>query len=223
MGPTEFLHSEGKTNKAIVLFHGYGADMNDLAPLRQWLDPKGEWHWYFPNGPVRVPFGDMWEGRAWFPIDMAELEQAMRENRFRSFAGPATEAFDGAVRGMEAFLAPLAQKHPDLVIGGFSQGAMGVSHVALRGNVPVKGFVLLSGTLVDEAALVASPLTQSLSFFQSHGESDPLLSFPAAKALNALLGQRGHSGVWYPFRGGHEIPPAVLQALQGFLGGILSV
>jgi len=190
--------------------------MNDLAPLHQVIDPEGEWNWYFPNGPLRIPFGVQWEGRAWFPIDMLELERAMQAGTHRDFSGHSTADFSHAVETMEGFVREIGQKHPDLVIGGFSQGAMGASHVAARIATPLKGLVLLSATLVDKAALEKAP-NQDLTFFQSHGDSDQLLGHKAAKNLFDLLTAKGMHGVWTPFRGGHEIPMQVLQGLKAYL------
>lgn len=195
--------------------------MNDLAPLHQYLDPTGEWNWYFPNGPIRIPFGVQWEGRAWFPIDMAELEKAMQAGKHRDFSGISGPAFLEAVKVMESIVKEISAKHPELVIGGFSQGAMGASHVAARNNVALKGLILLSGSLVDKESLLATP-DQELPFFQSHGDSDPLLGFAAAKELHSLFTSKGYKGIWYPFRGGHEIPQGVLESLATFLRHVLA-
>lgn len=214
--PLKFVHVEGSTSKALVLFHGYGANMHDLAPLHRWLDPEQRWHWYFPQGPLSIPFGAAWEGHAWFPIDMEALEASMREGRHRDFSGPATPAFHEAIVAMESFVAEVAKKHGAPVVGGFSQGAMGASHVVMTGKVPAKALVLLSGALVDAQALRESAVT-ALPFFQSHGQSDPLLGLDSARALYDLLERKGLSGEWHDFRGGHEIPPQVLDQLRQFL------
>jgi phospholipase/carboxylesterase len=212
----QHVYNAGSSETAIVLFHGYGADMNDLAGLTNYLDPSGKFHWYFPNGPVRVPFGNMWEGRAWFPIDMAELERAMRENRHRAFADKRPVEFVQSLELMQQELITLRQRHPRLILGGFSQGAMLASHLAAL--TPVDALIILSGTLLDRAGLTAA-LSQSAPtpFFQSHGDADALLSLAQAKDLNQLLKEHGWDGVWAPFRGGHEIPLQVIQTLQSFL------
>lgn len=209
------VHNGGTSDTAVVLFHGYGADMNDLAPLHRYLDPDGKFHWYFPNGPVPVPFGNMWEGRAWFPIDMAELERAMRENRHRTFADKRPPEFLASLETVELELRELQKRHSKLILGGFSQGAMLASHLAAR--LSPTALIILSGTLLDRTGLEAAPFERSVPFFQSHGDNDPLLSLAQAKDLNQLLKEKGWDGVWAPFRGGHEIPPQVLQTLMTFL------
>src|SRR6476620_4952081 len=63
----------------VVFFHGYGANMHDLFPLWE-LWHKDKFNWYFPNGIQSLPMG-YYEGRAWFSIDVAGLERAMREGK----------------------------------------------------------------------------------------------------------------------------------------------
>jgi phospholipase/carboxylesterase len=210
------LQFAGSTSRAIILLHGYGADMHDLSSLREWLDPEQRWHWYFPNGPLRIPMGGYGEGRAWFPIDLAALEEAMRRGTTRDFSGDSSREFLQAVEGAEAFCQQIKDQHAELIIGGFSQGAMVTSHVAARDNVSLKGLVLLSGNLVDLKTLEAST-PPVIPFFQSHGQQDAVLGFTHAEALHALLVKKGLKGTWVPFRGGHEIPLPVLQGLKSFL------
>jgi len=220
MQNSEMLHYPGSGNRAVVLFHGYGADMRDLAPLKDWLDPAGAWHWYFPNGPGRVDLGAHYEGRSWFPIDMVALEAAMRAGTTRDFAGHAAPGFDAAVAGAEHLCQQLAQRHSGgLVIGGFSQGAMLTSHVALRGQVPLRGLVLLSGNLVDRRAL-ENLRPNPVPVFQSHGQDDEVLGIRGAEALRDLLCEKNFPVTWCPFSGGHEIPPPALHGTRSFLEGL---
>ncbi|MBY0517040.1 MAG: dienelactone hydrolase family protein [Bacteriovoracaceae bacterium] len=215
----EHTHIPGSSQDAIILLHGYGADMNDLAPLHRYLDPEGKWHWYFPNGPVRVPFGGMWEGRAWFPIDMEELDRAMRENRPRAFADKKPAEFTSSLELMKLEVSELQKKHKKVVIGGFSQGAMMATHLAAQ--LTPQALVILSGTLLDKEGLLSAKSTAAVPFFQSHGDQDPLLSLSQAKDLNALLKEKGWDGIWAPFRGGHEIPEKVLMTLSSFLHQVI--
>lgn len=211
----EHRYFSGSSNKAVVFFHGYGANMDDLAPLQNYLDPKGVCHWYFPNGPVKIPFAGMWEGRAWFPIDMAELERAMQVGTHRRFSDKSPAEFLTSLSMMLETISELQKKHEHVIVGGFSQGAMLASHIASR--LPVEALVILSGTLLDQSGLAQNYHTRSVPFFQSHGDQDPLLGLGEAKALYESLETKGFKGLWAPFRGGHEIPEGTLRALGAFL------
>jgi phospholipase/carboxylesterase len=211
----EHVYFKGTTNKAVVFFHGYGADMHDLAPLQRILDPQSKCHWYFPNGPERISFNAMAEGRAWFPIDMQELERAMRLGTHREFADKSPQEFQQSLKISEEEIKLLQTKFDEVILGGFSQGAMMASHLANK--LAVRALVVLSGTLLDKNSLSETYHDQKIPFFQSHGDVDQLLSLKQAKDLYELLESKGWSGIWAPFRGGHEIPPQVMQSLQHFL------
>jgi phospholipase/carboxylesterase len=105
-----------------------------------------------------------------------------------------------------------------IVLGGFSQGAMLSCDVMLRSMQPYAGLIQLSGTLL--AIQEWAPLLQkrkNLSVFQSHGMQDELLSYVGAERLRDTLTHTGLLVEWHSFRGGHEIPRAVLQRLGPFI------
>jgi phospholipase/carboxylesterase len=113
-----------------------------------------------------------------------------------------------------------------LVLGGFSQGAMLATEVALSAETPPAGLAILSGSLVNAPAWerLAVELSQKrpgFSFFQSHGASDPVLSLGMAERLERLLKQAGCSGQLLRFHGGHEIPPEVVIQLGAYLRRVL--
>jgi phospholipase/carboxylesterase len=58
---------------------------------------------------------------------------------------------------------------------------------------------------------------QALPVLQTHGREDPLLSYRAAVTLRDLLRAAGLEVNWVEFRGGHEIPNNVLEALGAFI------
>ena len=69
------------------------------------------------------------EGRAWFNIDMAELEQAMRTGSHRAFEDKNPEEFQKALPLVKTFINNLSKDYDEVIIGGFSQGAMISSHL----------------------------------------------------------------------------------------------
>lgn len=205
------------SSTAIVLFHGYGASMSDLYGISQYLSADVDW--YFPDGPIAVPLGFMMEGRAWFPIDMAELEAAMQSGSHRKFADKSSEDFDESQKLAIEVLKELRGKYDKLIVGGFSQGAMLASHVFSK--VKADGLVLFSATLIDKNSLVEKLKdTPKIEFIQSHGHSDPLLSFEQAKDLFNLLEENGLKGEFIEFSGGHEIPENVLSGFIQYLEAI---
>ncbi len=198
---------------AVVMLHGYGASMNDLMPLwEMWHQPN--FNWYFPNGILPLPMG-YYEGRAWFPIDMAKLQEAMQRGIPRDMAGSVPEHFDETMKALQIFLSDLKTRHKKIIVGGFSQGAMCASHLAVAAGSLVDGLILMSGNLVAESKIPGP--AKSVPFYQSHGVQDPVLSVQGAKELETKLLNLGFQGKLVTFQGGHEIPMTVINGVKTFL------
>ncbi len=106
-----------------------------------------------------------------------------------------------------------------LLLGGFSQGGILACDVAFRSEVPLGGLVVLSGAPVAETIWTHTlPARRSLPVFQSHGTDDPLLPFEAGQRLHQLMKAAGLTVDFAQFRGGHGVPPNVLERLNLFLG-----
>ncbi|MGF1466742.1 MAG: alpha/beta hydrolase [Sandaracinaceae bacterium] len=215
----------GGDGPVICLLHGFGASGEDLVPLHRVFRVAPDVRWVFPAAPLELPpMMPGMESRAWWMIDMAAVEQAMRTGRHRDLAGEVPEGLAEARRLLLETLEAMDDVlHPSrLVLGGFSQGAMLSLDVALHTERALAGLVQLSGTLV--AKDLWAPRVESragLPVFQSHGQLDPLLPFAGAEMLRDLLAAGGLDVEFTPFRGAHEIPPPVLEGLAGFLSRVL--
>lgn len=213
----DFSGNAAPVRGAVILFHGFGADNTDLASLAEVVDSPQSIRWVFPNGPHTVEIGPHMTGRAWFPLRLAELERDGVD--FTKVTPDGMDpAIDKALKAVEAFRQKHGLEWNQIVLGGFSQGAMIALDVALKAPSNPAGVTLFSSSLVNEPRLrdLASK-HPGLKFFQSHGTMDPLLPFALAERLDALLNESGLDGMLYSFRGGHEIPPAVLREWSSWL------
>ncbi|MGE0762339.1 MAG: alpha/beta hydrolase [Bdellovibrionales bacterium] len=218
IGALQALDFPQEGRPTVLMLHGYGADAYDLASLREELTGAGPLRWVFAQGPREVEIGPGYWGRAWFPIDMAAHEQALMSGKEISYAdrrpSGVTEARDQVLSHIKA----LGVAPEQMLLGGFSQGAMLAVEVALSLPKPPKGLILLSGTLADQNGLrQRAPALKGLKFFQSHGERDPVLPFSGALALHEELLKAGWDGPLSAFGGGHEIPRPVVRDLNHFL------
>ena len=214
----------GGTGPLVVLLHGFGAPGDDLVSLHRVIEVPTGTRFLFPVAPLTLPpaYG---AGRAWWHIDMALLDRAMREGTVRDLSRDAPEGLVEARAKVQALLAEAkATLSPSsIVLGGFSQGAMLSCDVALHSDVPLGGLVLLSGTLLAEDDWTARmPARKGLPVLQSHGRQDPILAFEMAERLRDLLKTAGLDVTWIPFNGGHGIPPAALDGLRPFLAKALA-
>lgn len=201
----------------IIFFHGYGANMNDLFPLWEMWN-KEKCNWYFPNGLLPLPMG-YYEGRSWFSIDAAELEKAMREGRHRELHNFIPPELNDTLKALEDFIVTLSKKHKKLILGGFSQGAMCASHLAMKVNLNIDGLILLSGGLLAQEKFPKA--AKAVPFYQSHGSQDPVLSVEGAKALEQKLHSLNFKGKLHLFNGGHEIPYSVINEVKSFLHSLI--
>lgn len=204
--------------KTVVMLHGFGASYEDLAPLAPYLDPQGQWNWIFPNGILEVPLGPHMSGRAWFPIRMADIEAAAMRGEVVDFADVLPDGMRTAAERLRSLIEHVRIDSKDLVLGGFSQGAMMAVQVAATLPTDIRGMVLFSGTLINRGEWrSALPKKQAVPFFQSHGRGDPILGHQHAKRLNQLLLESGLKGDFVEFTGAHEIPLPVIQRAAAFL------
>jgi phospholipase/carboxylesterase len=210
----EYISKKHNKSKAIILFHGYGANMQDLYGLASYMGD--EYDWYFPNGTQGLDHLGMYGGRAWFSIDMVELQQMMMSGKFRKFADKSSSEFNASQELAIDFINHIKSDYEDVVIGGFSQGAMMASHVFSEIN-PL-GLLLFSATLIDRNSLIKKlEKVHPISFFQSHGKSDMVLEYSQAMDLFELLKLSKLGGEFIGFEGGHEIPMNVIEKANSYL------
>jgi len=100
----------GEPDGALVLFHGRGADENDLFPLLAALDPVGRFVGATPRAPLSLPPG----GAHWYVLGGIGTPEAT------TFAA----SYAAAAEWLDGFLAEHGVGHDRLVLGGFSQGGV---------------------------------------------------------------------------------------------------
>jgi phospholipase/carboxylesterase len=214
----------GGRGPLVVLLHGFGAPGDDLVSLHRVLAVPPGTRFAFPAAPVELGAFGYGDARAWWMIDMMKLQSAMARGDVRDLTKDVPEGLSSARLLVDAMLDELTEKlgPSHVVLGGFSQGAMLSADVTLRSTRPLAGLVLLSGTMIAEAEW--KPLMAKragLPVFQSHGQSDAMLPFSIAERLSKELGTAGLKTRFVPFRGGHEIPPPVLDGMNAFFGDVL--
>jgi phospholipase/carboxylesterase len=211
----------GGDGPVVVLLHGFGAPGDDLISLWHVLDAPGGTRFVFPEGPLSLSLG-FGESRAWWMIDMERLNRDIAAGRLRDLSRDVPKGLAEARQRLIVLLDEVERRlgaNPKkTILGGFSQGAMLSCDVALRTDRPLAALVLMSGTLLAKEEWVPlMPKRKGLRVLQSHGKADPLLPFSLAEQLRDLLSQAGLAVEWVSFRGGHEIPEAVLTRLGNFI------
>lgn len=217
--------------QALALFcHGFGAPGDDLIPIaEELLDDERlsdqSLAFVFPAAPIPLDPAGM--SRAWWPIDMVRLQMLAESSDITGLADLVPSRL-GTCRGLVAGVLSEMQSRWEIpaertVVGGFSQGAMLATEVALHASSPLGGLVAWSGALINQTEWRRAAGTQPpLNVVQSHGLWDPILPFATGEALRDLLLEAGHNVQFISFQGYHSIPPAAINACRQLLLGVMS-
>jgi phospholipase/carboxylesterase len=210
----------GGSGPLVVLMHGFGARGDYLVPLWRAVDAPPATRWAFPEAPIVVQAAPV-EARAWWRVDIDEMTRALHSGEFEDHAAHFLSGLSEARAKLVAMLGELrARLAPSkVVLGGFSQGAMLATSVALRTDAELAGLAILSTTGIEDGPPAAD--RTSLPVFQSHGESDPLLPFNRAGKLRESLSKHGMRVTWCAFAGGHEVSNDVMRKLGSWLKQVL--
>lgn len=218
----------GPPSAAVIFCHGFGAPGDDLVALQGELvelEPRlAQARFYFPAAPLSLGGFGWGDSRAWWMIDLealARLQQGDPE-ALRAYRRVEPEGLPAARAALKKLVLDVATQTglplKRILLGGFSQGAMLATEVALRLEEAPAGLAILSGTLLTEDQWRARAVSRAgLPVFQSHGRQDPLLSFGAAEALRELLTSAGLEVEFHPFDGGHGLDAGVVARLATFV------
>ena len=179
---------------ALVLFHGFGASMRDLAGICPLISRTG-YLYVCPNAPYPIDFGDDQVGYSW-SLPRSE----------GSGAGPPIDE-----EALDAFFAELRERYGidpgRTVILGFSQGSGLVLRYGLpRRDAPFAGLIALSGGLRDAEELKARlPDDRSLPIHIGHGFFDQVVAVDRSRQTRAFLEEQGYRPFYKEYRMGHQI------------------
>ncbi len=222
--------ASGDLNKVVILCHGYGAGGDDLVPCARELLAAanlGRVRFVFPAAPIKLEefYGD---SRAWWPIDMVALQSAMETGNIRDLRndqpGLLSKQRKSIMELIDQLKIECGLENSAFVLGGFSQGAMLATDVALHLADPPAGLVIWSGTLLNESNW--KTLSQDRSpdrkfpIFQSHGRIDPIIPFVSAEWLQEMFETAGFEVDFLSFVGGHTISPEGIQAAARLIKGV---
>ena len=190
-------------NRAIILLHGYGSHMGDLAGLAQTIGDN-KYMFFCPNAPIEIDIGYGQKGYSWYAMEPS--------------AG--TAKVDEAIVYLDATLTEITARfninRSDLVIGGFSQGGMLAIHAGLASGITFKGVIAMSAKLVSESSIMS---TQTPVFI-SHGSNDQVVSGNEGRRARDVLESAGHIVTYREYPMAHEINSVCLKDLNTWLNAL---
>ena len=203
-------YSASKSYPLIILLHGYGSTMHDLASLAPEIDPHN-FVYVCPNAPHPISLGPGLTGFAWARLERNYIEQD------KNLTAKLFNVF------LEEILAKYQPSSGQILIGGFSQGAMVSYRIGLPKPNLFAGIIALSGRIDDQAAINnhLPPQQRTQKVFIAHGTNDPLISIDQAKQSLHFLEAHGYNPNYFEYDMAHEITSQVLTDLTAWIKQIL--
>ncbi|HWO72070.1 MAG TPA: hypothetical protein VNN21_00765 [Dehalococcoidia bacterium] len=204
-------YTDGDGWPLVVLLHGFGASMYDLAGLAPSIDGSG-YVYAFPNAPFTVDLGGGAVGYSW------------------ALGRPGVQPPEGEAPNVEALLDGFLEELKErtgaspgsIVLGGFSQGA----GLSLRYGLPrpgtFAGIAVLSGFFRDADALrPLLPEKRDMPVFLAHGRHDMVVALEMAHQTRAFLEEAGYVPEYHEYDMAHQITPDVIDDLKAWLRRVL--
>jgi phospholipase/carboxylesterase len=195
----------------VVLLHGFGANMQDLASLAPYIDETG-YAYAFPNAPFEVQLGPGFTGYSWAtgrpgmnqpPVDTSDVDAMLDTFMSEALAETGTPAGSA-------------------VLGGFSQGG----GLTLRFGLPrperFEGLAVLSGFFRDQETVEKRlPAHRKQRIFVAHGTEDPTVAIEGGRATKAFLEGAGYDFEYHEYPIRHEISGPEIEDLKTWLHATL--
>lgn len=193
----------------LVLLHGFGASMHDLANLSMAIDPD-RYIYIFPNGPIEIQVGYGITGYAWSKINEDETSKQ-------------SEDTDEILKTLITDLVGKYGSSPtNTILGGFSQGGMMSYRLGLPNPDMFAGLIVLSGSVRDENWVkLRLPDERSQPIFIAHGTSDVVVGVEDARRSKEFLEQEGYAPDYHEYPVGHEIVQDEIRDLKKWLDSVL--
>jgi phospholipase/carboxylesterase len=194
--------ADGAGAGALVLFHGRGADENDLFPLLDVLDPARRLHGYCPRGPLSLPPG----GAHWYVVPRV------------GYPDPAT--FRSSYEAVSGWLDSLPYSR--VVLGGFSQGCVMALALGLGARprpfamAGFSGFIPIVEGWEPDSSRPPPPVAYG------HGTYDPVISVEFGHAVRDQLEAAGGEVLYREYPLDHSIDPSFLVEVRDWLDGKLA-
>lgn len=165
----EITPNSGKQAKQlVVMLHGYGANCHDLVSLStDFANILPDAHFIFVNAPEQCELGDFHECYQWFSLQSMDLNVVVPQIR---------EAHGLLDNFIDEQLQRLNLQSKDLLLCGFSQGAMMSMYNAIRRVDEIGGVLAYSGKfIVDDS--IDNEFANRPKICWVHGDSDQVVPF----------------------------------------------
>jgi phospholipase/carboxylesterase len=195
--------ANGDPEGALVLFHGRGADENDLFRLLDLLDPERRLLGVTARGPLSLPPG----GAHWYIV--------------RQVGFPDRETFESTYAQASGWLDDLLARHEipheRAVLGGFSQGGVMSYALGLGAGRPRPAGILALSSFIPTVDGFELGDPAGLPVAIGHGTYDPVIAVEFGRAARDRLGEAGADVTYRESPMPHAIDPGFLRELPDWV------
>ena len=200
----------------IILLHGFGASMYDLASLAPAINPTG-YMYACPNAPYPLDVGGGQIGYSWSAgrPGMPDLVEAST-----GLAGPTAE--ERLVGFLEEVMREAGTAPGRVMLAGFSQGGGLTLRFGLPRPETFAGLVVLSGAFrAPDGVRDQLPDDRTMPIFMSHGLWDPMVTVQRGQQTKAFLEEAGYQPEYHEYEMAHEISEEVIYDLVPWVQRVL--
>ncbi len=205
--------------KVVILCHGYGADGEDLMGIVPYLaQSMPDTAFFAPNGIKQMPYG----GYEWFSLDDYSPADMISIDYLDKLVGRCKEPAEEIRTLIGQVQAKYSLTDGDIVLAGFSQGALLALYTALTHPYPLAGVVGFSSVpIVFAGSLHADAIKRHIPILLTHGTADEVIPAEAMELSMGELQKVGQSPKSFLASGlGHGINEACLDQMIYFIDGL---
>ncbi len=220
----EIVHVRGIPKKLIIFLHGYLDDCSSLdGKLSSFLDTLDDYALHIPQAPCRCEVGKGM--RQWYSMYRFDPHYERRDvevfddflQYYDRMSLGLAETYQYLLPYIEQTLSEYNLGYKDLILCGFSQGAMVAIYTALMGPARICGLISFSGILAGHSYLLKHAHNRPNTLLV-HGSSDKYLRPEALNFTQNKLEQLGcHVQTCILDHGDHELSNKALQTASSFI------
>jgi len=206
--------------RSIIWLHGLGADGSDFVPIvpeLQLPDTAGI-RFIFPHAPLMpVTVNQGQTMRAWYDIHSLTIDGKIDQTGIQQSM---TSVHALIERERERGVAS-----KDIILAGFSQGAVialstGITYPhALGGLIALSGYLPLANDILQQA----SDANRAVPIFIAHGSEDMIVPYALGKAAYMTLQQAGYPITWRGYPMQHTVCAAEVNDLSQWVQEIMLI
>ena len=208
------MEPKNAAQKSIIWLHGLGADGNDFVSIvpELHLPETLAVRFIFPHAPIMpITINNGYKMRAWYDITSLAINAKIdSEGMMKSVQALQTLIEKEISRGIES---------KNMMLAGFSQGAVIALLTGLLYKKPLAGILALSGylPLTDEMIPLKNTRENAPPIFMAHGTEDTVVPYIAGQTTYQVLKKGLYPIEWHSYAMPHSVCAAEIKDISQWI------